>query len=242
MLEAWFVESDGKLRNQRLETERRKQSEYREQQSLRGKAGAEARWNGSRDGPRHASANGNEMEPLTSDQCHSDSSPSSSPPSVFGFQTSPQISASASTSNNADWQAVEVELSKLDIGEAVPLAQEARQRGYPSAELRSIIAHQQQHRDKLGVAAIVYRIRNSPPGTPIDKGWPIKPAAKSRGQTDPRIESHFGPRLSKLSRGGLKDLAVRAGLTLIEAQLDHCRTQPGQRAKLLAQMAREADQ
>lgn len=72
---AKFVETGGELRNQRMEDERKKQAEYRAQQSQRGKAGAESRWNGSRDGTRHANANGQTMAPPSSGQCPNDGFP-----------------------------------------------------------------------------------------------------------------------------------------------------------------------
>src|SRR5690349_6278210 len=69
---AKFVESNGELRNERMEVERRKQAEYRGQQSQRGKAGAESRWNGT----RHQSANGETMAPPSSGQWRNDGSSS----------------------------------------------------------------------------------------------------------------------------------------------------------------------
>lgn len=71
---AKFIETNGELRNARLEAVRQKQSEYHEQQSRRGKAGAEARW----DGVRHATANHEPMAPPSSRERRTDSSPSSS--------------------------------------------------------------------------------------------------------------------------------------------------------------------
>jgi uncharacterized protein YdaU (DUF1376 family) len=75
---AKFTELNGELRNERLERERRKQAEYREQQSQRGKAGAESRWSGT----RHASANGETMASPSSGQCPNDGT------SVSGLRSS----------------------------------------------------------------------------------------------------------------------------------------------------------
>ena len=75
---AKFEDANGELRNSRLEAERQKQADYREQQSLRGRAGAESRWNSQRDGTRHASANGEPIAPPSSGQWRNDGSSSSS--------------------------------------------------------------------------------------------------------------------------------------------------------------------
>lgn len=69
-----FVDLNGELRNERLESERKKQADFRAQQSQRGKAGAESRWNGT----RHQSANGQTMAPPSSGQWQNDGSSSSS--------------------------------------------------------------------------------------------------------------------------------------------------------------------
>lgn len=52
-----FLVADGRMWNVRLEDEREKQAKYREEQSKKGKAGADARWNGN----GHAPANGQTM-------------------------------------------------------------------------------------------------------------------------------------------------------------------------------------
>jgi|GEM_PF-3522818 len=87
---AKFEEVASELRNPRLEAERQKQADYREQQSQRGRAGAESRWNSRRDGTRHASANGDTMAPPSSGQCPNNgfSSSLSSSSSVLSSQRS----------------------------------------------------------------------------------------------------------------------------------------------------------
>lgn len=154
-------------------------------------------------------------------------------------QSRSQSQAKATATANADWQAVEAEISRLDIGEAVPLMHDARQRGYQPAELRSIIAYREQHREELGVGALVYRIRNSPPGTLIDKGWP-RPTKKAP-QDFSRLESTYGTLVAGMKAKELSDAMQRAGILATDSNVAACR-EPGStiRNQLLVQIDADA--
>lgn len=160
---AKFVETNGELRNQRLETERKKQTDFREQQSLRGKAGADARWNASRDGTRYASANGETMAPPSSGQWRNDGSPSSS--SVFN------------SSSSLEWKEVEEELEKEGVGLVADTVERARKRGYTPEQVMLVIQHYRDNAGAWEAGGLVKRLTNSRPDKPLSQGWP-KPSDK----------------------------------------------------------------
>ncbi|TXT35298.1 MAG: hypothetical protein FD138_1415 [Planctomycetota bacterium] len=83
---AKFVDTDGELRNERLEAVRKEQQNYHEKKSLSGKAGAAARWDRSRDVIRHADTNGEPMALPSACQSQNDN-------------PSPPTSSSSSNSN-----------------------------------------------------------------------------------------------------------------------------------------------
>ena len=207
-----FVETNGELRNQRLESVRSKQTEYREQQSLRGKAGAEAKWRSSRDGTRHPSANATEMPPPSSVDCPSDGSP----PSVFGFQSSSQISASTST--NGVREAVEGLLSKTGYIKAGNIAQLAVDRRYMLEEVQQLVSYLEAH-PEYGKGALEFRLKNSPPGTPIDKGWP---EPRNRPQRKNAQRAGTEKLLAELSQDDIrKDLEWAVAMKMLQPRALH---------------------
>lgn len=200
-----FADSNGELRNERLENERKKQSEYREQQSQRGKAGADARWNASRDGTRHASANGEVMASLSSGQCPSDRSLSS-------FSSSGSNSANSTSTTSVEWAALAVELEELGLGKAEATVKAAQTRGYSLERVREIIAVWRT-RPELRPGAIKTRIEESTATVPADSGcWPASETAKCKSPTVDRHLERYDQILIGASPQDVLALMEQAGI------------------------------
>lgn len=132
-------------------------------------------------------------------------------------------------------EGVEVLLSQAGITTAGSATRLAVERGYTRNEISPLLDWLKSH-PELGEGALVFRLKNSPPTTPVDQGWP---ASKTKPRDDgyARRLSQFGPILRGMSDRELRALCERAGLP--ESEWAHCRGLPISQRKLIEQLARE---
>lgn len=161
----------------------------------------------------------------------------------------PVPKTSTSTKDNAaskrELEAVEVLLSEAGIGTATPTARDVVERGYTANHVGELLDFARKHaagfRDWR--KALVFRLKNSPPATPVDQGWPPS-NEKPRSGADTRLETLFGSRLSLMKYPPLRELALRAGIAnaakMSDDELSVLRAaNTTNRRKLIEQLARE---
>lgn len=200
---AKFVDTNGELRNERLEAVRQEKTEYHEQQSVRGKVGAKAKWEAARDGTGHASANGEPMAPPSSGQ-----RPNGSSASASAFSSS-----NPTTTIPTDWPVVEAELFAVGLKAAGGTVTLARGRDFTPARVREAIAFWEKH-PEWGAGAIHDHIKHTPPTVTAEQGW----WPESDGTSQTASSSHQlknAERLSSMPHAELREVlewSVEVGL------------------------------
>ncbi len=197
-----------------------------------------------------------EVEQLPADSQHTNSGPTVAPgtPRLNGTEANrtktekkrppPPSPLTPTAAGASELEAVEVLLSEAGITTAGTTAPLVVERGYTANHVRELLDYLRLHGDSFDdwKAALVFRLKNSPPATPVDQGWPPS-KAKPRSGEDARIETHFGPKLDLKSERELRALCERAGFTdaanLSSVELSALRQNPTSRRKLIEQLARE---
>lgn len=162
-------------------------------------------------------------------------------------QPPPPSPLAPTTGDANELEAVEVLLAEFRIKTARTTARESVDRGYTANRVRELLDWLRSHGDRFDdpKAALVFRLRNSPPATPVDHGWPDAETKRpaTRTSQDAQRESLFGPKLDLKSERELRALCERAGIadaaTLSSVELSALRQNPTSRGKLIDQLARE---
>jgi hypothetical protein len=198
-----------------------------------------------------------EVEQLPADSQHAKSVPTVSPGTLplngteanrtnsEKKQPPPPRPHTLTDADASEVEGVEVLLSEAGITTAGTTTRLAVERGYTASRVRELLDWLRSHRDSFDdwKAALVFRLKNSPPATPADQGWPPS-KSKSRDGADDRLEKQFGNKLELKSPSELRALAERAGIAnaakLSSDQLSHLRERgTANRRKLIEQLARE---
>lgn len=161
----------------------------------------------------------------------------------------PAPSTLAPNANNASKvEAVEVLLSEFGIKAARTTARESADRGYTANHVRELLDWLRSRGDRFNdpKAALVFRLRNSPPATPVDQGWPDAKTklTATRTSQEARLETQFGSKLNLMRYPELRALAKRAGFAnaekLSDDELQVLRAKDtANRRKLIEQLARD---